>query len=727
MADNQNQSFTNSNAGVSHQSIAGQNKLTTNKPSHHVTTGATGQHQSNYWAASAPDDIGSELVEKINAYYLYLNSKFFMQQWLKTYLMYYSGKGNAGSIYSGGEQGEYKNINVNNLKSLVQSLMTITVDERPTWDAQAVNGDVKTMKQTILATGLLDYTMREKRVERDLMKAVEFACLYGEGFVSVNWDPGLGDTLSYTDEGHAMKTGDLSYASHEPVDVIRDVRLEDFRSRDWLIVRKYENKYNLAKQFPNFADEIEASTPQGDMIRWHYRLKKADDFQTDQIAVFYFYHAKSSAIPEGRFTIVLSTGTVLVDVPLPYRHIPVGRVTAADLIGSPFGYSMMFDLTSIQENIDMLYSTILTNQSTFGIQNIIAPLGSGISVTQIPGQLNLLEYNQANGKPEVLNLLATAQEIPEMIKMLEAKQIELMGLNQAARGNAPAADMSGAALALLDSKAIQLNQQLQWSYIQLLEDLGTWTIEIWKDFAKSPKTATIVGKANRSKVVEFTGDDLEGIDRVLVNSGNPLSKTTSGKLQIAQLLMQIPGVITSPDEIMQLIQTGTLDPLLEGPTNELLLIKAENENLSDGQMQPVIATDNHILHITEHATVLADPTARADANITAAALQHINDHIHALQDPANQMLNQLLHQPNLGQGGPPGAPPGAGGAPVGPGGPPHPQGPAPISSPVNGVLPNGTGQSSNAMALAHQPSLPNAPKNPATGQRVNLPPGSAIK
>lgn len=725
MTDTQNKVIPNPNGGVPHNSIPGQNKINNIKPAHN-TSNDTHTVTSNYWAAQAIDDLGAELLQKVDSYYQYLIVKGFFAQWMKIYLMYYSGKANLGTIQAAGMQGELSTITVNNLKSLVQSLMTITVDERPTWDAQAINGDVKTQKQTILATGLLDYTMREKRVERDLMKAVEYACVYGEGFVSVSWDVSLGETLSYTDSEHPIKEGDLSYASHEPVDVIRDVRLQDYRSRDWIIVRKYVNKYNLSAQFPNKSSEIESMSVNGDNVRYHYRFNQAQTFDTDVIPVYCFYHSKTAALEQGRYTMFIANGTILVDTALPYRHIPVGRVVASDLIGTPFGYSMMMDLTAIQENLDMLYSTVLTNQRAFGVQNILVPLGSGLNVTHIPGQMNFLEFNPAVGKPETLNLLATAQEIPQMIKILEQKQIELMGLNDAARGNTPSANMSGAALALLDSKAIQLNQQLQWSYIELLEDLGTWTVEIWKDYAKSPKTAMIVGENNRSKVVEFTGDDLSGIDRVLVQSGNPLSKTTSGKLQVAQLLMQIPGLITSPDEILQLIQTGTIEPLIQGPTNELLLIKAENENLSDGKSQPVIATDNHILHITEHSSVLADPSARADPSVTAAALQHINDHIHALQDPQNATLNQLLHQPNLGapQGGPPGAPP-SGAAPVQPGqSPPAPQHgpPASVNTPLMGAA-----QSSNAMAQAHLPSLPGAPKIAGTHQAASLPAGSAIK
>lgn len=726
MADTQNILFDTKDNGTPHNSIAGQNDAVNSK--------ATDKSTSNYWAAKSTDEIGDQLLNQIDNYYKYLLQKMFFSQWLKTWLMYYSGKGNNGSTYSGGEQGEFRAINVNNIKSIIQTLITVTVDSRPTWEAQAINGDVKTQKQTILANGLLDYTMRTKRVERDFLKAVEFACIFGEGFVSVDWSPSLGDTLSYTDEGHAIKSGDISYASHEPIDVIRDVRLEDFRSRDWLIVRKYVNKYTLSKQFPNYSDEIESLDIGNELLRYHYRYKEGTQFISDVVPVYYFYHSKTAAIEKGRFTIVLPTGTVLVDTALPYQHIPVGRVSSSDLIGSPFGYSMIYDLTSIQENIDMLYSTILTSQNALGVPNIIVPLGSDLNLTQLAGQLNVLEYIPSLGKPEVLQLLNTPPELPNMIEMLEKKQIELAGLNDVARGNTPSADMSGAALALLDAKAIKLNQLLQWSYVQLLEDVGTWTVEIWKDYAKSPKVATIVGLNNRSKVVEFTGADLEGIDRVIVQSGNPLSKTESGKLQIAQMLLQA-GVITQSDEILQLIETGTLDPMIEGKSNELLLIKSENENLADGKMQPVIKTDNHVLHIQEHSSVLADPASREDPSIVSAALDHIQQHIAMLQDPTNSALMMLIHQPQIPPSGgqpPPGGPqaPPAGSQPPmqAQGAPPQAQGPkqppAGIHTPIS---PSAMLSQPQAVLPGGQPQLPNAPTIAGTNQKAPLPVGALVK
>lgn len=659
--------------------------------------------EPGYWAAQSSAKIGDSLLTRIDDYYKYLSTKMFMAQWLKTYLMYYGGKGTVGSIFKGGEQGELSNINVNNLKSIIQSLITITVDERPTWEAMGINSDVKTQKQTILATGLLDFTMREKRVERDLIKAVEFACLFGEGFVSVEWDTNAGTVLSYDDNEHPMRSGDLSYASHEPIDVIRDCRLEEYRARDWLILRKYENKWNTAAKYPKAASIIESMEPATKEYRYHYRYREGFVWATDTIPVYHFFHSKTPACPRGRYTVMLEDGTVLVDTPLPYRHITVGRIAASDLIGSPFGYAQSYDLTAVQENIDMLYSTILTNQEAFGVTNIIAPIGAALNHTQIPGQLNYLEYNSAAGPPpQPLELLKTPPEIGEMITKLESKQIELSGLNDVARGNTPSADMSGAALALLDAKAIKLNQLLQWSYVGVLEDLGTWTVEIWQDYAKDPRVATIVGQNNRSKVIEFTGEDLAGIDRVIVQSGNPLSKTVSGKLQIAQMLLQA-GVVKMPDEIMQLINTGRLEPMTEGKTNQLLLIKEENEMLSDGKSCPVIRTDDHVLHINEHAAVLSDPAVRMDPEIANAALTHIEQHIQMLQDPNNASLLQELHQTPL----------------------PQQQAGAPTSA--QGAAPTQPGPNSNAMSLTHQPNLPSAPTNPSTGEKAPMPPGAAVK
>lgn len=659
-----------------------------------------------YWAA-IPDlgKFAGELNTRIDDYYKFCWNTGLCTKWRKSYLMYYINYINNAQIASGGDSGEFSLIKIAEASNIIQHLINLTIDDRPAWEPRASNSDVKSQKQTILARGLLDYYMREKNVAQDFVQAVQNGFIFGEGFVSQFWDATAGDLHSIdSDTGEPLNAGDLKFKSHEPIDIIRDIKLNSFRDRDWLIVREFENKYNLMAKFPKQAQEIDSVSSdfkEQQHYRWYYKFP----YNTDQIAVYKFYHAKTAALPDGRYTMFVDNDSVLEDGKLPYEHIPVNRCSPRDIIGQSFGHAPMYDLIPINDNLNMLYSTILTNQEAFGVNNIMAPKGAGISYEQLASGLNFIEYNDGSEKPEVMQMLNTAPEIFKSVDMMTSTAARISGINDVTRGQAPSADMSGAGMALLEQSAIQYNQSAQWSYIQMLEDVGTTTIQTLKQYAKIERVITIAGKNNRSNTIAFKGDDISNIDRVLVDKANPMSKTVAGKLQIAQMLLQAK-IIPTADEILQLINTGSLDPMTEGKTMELLGLKAENEELSEGRFVQVVLTDDHLLHITEHKSILADPAARQDANVVKTVAQHIQAHVAALTDPANAILLKLMGQPAV--------PPSAA---------PQPQGVTQqaASAPQQGQgVVQSAPQGGQEMVQNMQPNQPSGPVNPLTHQQVPL-------
>ncbi len=301
-----------------------------------------------------------------------------------------------------------------------------------------------------------------------------------------------------------------------------------------------------------------------------------------------------------------------------------------------------------------------------------------------------MEFDPALGfEPKAMQLTSTPPEIFNFITQLERAQETLSGVNSVARGNPEASLKSGAALALVQSMAIQFSQNLQQSYARLVEDVGTGTINILKTFAAVPRVAAIAGKSNRPLMKEFSGEDLSGINRVIVDMGNPLTRTTAGKVNLADALAE-RNMIDNPDQYIQVVTTGRLEPIIEGKQAQLLLIKSENEKLADGIRQQVVLTDNHAKHILEHTTVLSNPEIRAtpDDPIVLATLEHIQEHMEMMKDPYVQQLMAILHQepvPPSMMAPPPGAP--------APGGMMNPQ--APIQQEAGQV---------------QQPNMPNPPQ-----------------
>lgn len=675
---------------------------------------------TEYFAAKPANECAGMLQEKINAWTTNLEANGYLDKlrmaWAAYHGAYYTDVGTGHQITFGGTEGEVTNLPVNHLRNIAQHMLVMTTTTRPMMEARATNTDYKSLTQTILANGLLDYYMREKRLEVKIKNAVEQAIVLGSGYIKMAWNSTSGEIYDFNEETQTpIYEGDVEFVNLSAFDVIVDNSKEYADDLDWVCTRSWKNRFDLAAKYPELADEILNMPTKSETYR--FRFSGVGNNVTDDVAVYELYHKRTECLPDGRYMLFLADNVVLYDGPLPYRVLPVYRIAPSSIIGTPYGYTSIFDLIPLQEGMNSLFSTVMSNQNAFGIQNIIVPRGADISIGELAGSLNVIECNMAAGKPEALQLTATPPEVFKFMDILRQEMETLSGVNSVTRGNPEASLKSGNALALVQSMAIQFMSGLQGSYVQLVEDLGTGLIMMLRDFAAVPRVAAILGKNNRTYMKEFKGDDLENVNRVVCDIGNPLSRTTAGRVQMAEQLLQM-GAIKTPDEYFTVINTGQLGVMTEGTQSQLLCIRGENEAMLDGQPAVAILTDQHKEHIIEHSNILSDPTLRQDQKLLQSVLSHIQEHINLLKSTDPNLLSLLGQQPL--------APPG--------GNPPSPQGPQPnggAQPPRGGVAaqpapnpgnppPPNAGPAQGPMPAPGMPSLPKVPAsalpNPALQQ-----------
>lgn len=660
-----------------------------------------------YFATLPVDELGAELKERIEAYYLFITSYGIYDIWANSYQQYYSSQMSAGSIIQSGEQGEYSILKINHYRNILKNILVITTQQAPAFDCIATNDDVKSMAQAEIGDVLLEYYMKEKSMGKFLRKAVEYSLWAGEGFMTVEWDT-TGDQQYSTDPqtGAPIKEGDLKFMSYSPLDVIRDYHgYSNDYAKNWHIVRQWKNKWDLAAKYPDQADDIiKASEEISNWLRYDNLNSRFNIDQADLIPYYTFYHKPTEALPKGRITQFLSDEVILYDGPLPYPKSPVYRVAGSDLDGTIFGYSVAYDLLPIQEGLNNLNSMIMTNQLTFGVQNILMPEGSNMTPQSFSKGLNIVNYNSKNGKPEALQLTASAPEVFKYAENLVGEMQTISGINSVVRGNPEASLKSGSALALVQSQAISFNSDIQQAYVGLAEATGAAVIDVLRIFGSVPKIATIAGKSMMELMPEFKADDLTNVNRVTVDLGNALSQTIAGRISIAQDLLQNK-LITTPQEYLEVQETGTLQPLLNAPNAELLLIKSENELLAAGDPKnQVMATmyDDHALHFKEHKSIQSNVDARNNPALMTALTKHMQEHINLMKqmDPTIAFL--------LAEATPPPQPPSQGmqGAPN----PTAPNGPTSLV-PLNNATPA-------VQQQAGQVNLPNMPKPLLQGQMI---------
>jgi hypothetical protein len=642
------------------------------------------KNTEKYFAAKDGEETAKIILQKANSWFYNLDMNGYLDKlknaWMAYHGIYYTDTGH--SISFGGEQGELVNLAVNHYRNICRHILTMVTANRPAMDARATNTDYKSLVQTKLANGLLDYYMREKRLEDYLSRAVEHAIVFGSGFIKMEWNSTSGEihdfiepeyetqsvinpetgleeeSVALDDEGKPIEKskgfpiyeGDVMFSTVSPFDVVFDSTKEDPSKHEWVLVRSFKNRFDLAAKYPEHEDEILKQETKSDKER--YNLHNAFGEQTDDISVYEFYHKKTESMTDGRYLLFIESNTILMDAPMPYRKLPIYRISPGDILGTPYGYTDTFDLLPIQDALNSLYSTILTNQNTFGVQNILSPRGTDVNPSALSGGLNFIEYNAQVGKPEALNLTSTPPEIFNFIGVLEKAMETVSGVNSVSRGNPEASLQSGNALALVQSMSIQFISGLQQSYVKLIEDVGTGLIQMLQDFASVPRIATIVGVSNRTYMKEFTGDDLSSINRIIVDVGNPLARTTAGRVQMAEQMLQMQ-IIKTPEQYISVINTGKLETMTDGIDRQLLLVKAENEKMVRGTPVQALAIEPHSLHIKEHRDVLADPDLKENPQLVSIILDHINEHLQLLRTTDPELLMHIGEQPLGPVGGSP--------------------------------------------------------------------------
>lgn len=646
--------------------------------------------RSEYWAAKPTDEVGQEILKRVSNYYDYIHKNGRLSLWRRSYQAYYQSVRNGGSVYHSGDQDQYTNLDINDYRNLLLHLKSMIMEQRIAYDPQAINTDHESMSQVILAKSILEAEIREGELEDVSDKAVENALVFGEGYIELKWDASAGEEYVVDDEQNVVREGELKKFVYTPTDLAFDYTRNN-TNHDWYVTRHFKNRYDLMAKFPELEEEIKNASFLDNQKDTIFGLSLTEE--SDLIPVYTLHHRPSDALPDGRYVELVSSDAILIEGPYQYKKLQIYPIQPSNQTGTPFGYTVGFDLLAPQEASNNLHATISTNQEIFGVQNIIVPKGAGFNVSQFADGLNFIECDYEMGEPKALNLTATPVEIFNYLQTLGQKMETLSGISQVSRNSADVTNLSGAAMALLQATSIQFNSDLQRSYTKLMERLGTGIIQIYQTYADTKRVAAVVGKSNRPLMKSWTKDDIAGIQRVTVDIGNPLTRSTAGKMAIADQLLQA-GMLENNDQYLQLLDTGKLDPLIQGKRDELLNIKSENERLSEGIPVQAVDTDNHAMHIIEHKTVIASPEGRENPKILKSTLAHIQEHINALRT-VDPLLLQITGQqpappanPQLGQQMP------------------QPQGQA------NGQLPEPAEEAGVRM--------PNMPKNPLTGNQFNM-------
>ncbi len=628
-----------------------------------------------YFANLETKQCAFEVWSRIDEYYNEMRRTGRMALYRNSYVNFYMGWIYRGSLYRAGEQGELTRSFWNHERNLIKHLKVQTTQNKIAYKAQVLNSDFRSANLVEFANGLAEHYTEDPDYDLDskFKQSVEDTLVFGESCIVGVWNKFKGvDQVQDPTTGQILKDGDMDYFNVTPMDHIINCSHQSRDQVQWRVIRRWVNKYDLAAMYPDLAGTV---TQFNDAeSSYATKLVSLVHHDSETIPVFYFFHDKTPAVPQGRMLVMADPTCIFEDGPLDlgegqkgYDHIPVYDNIVETMQGSPYGYSVAFDLIPLQQALNELVSAVLSNNINFATQCVMAPKGANLQYQELATGMSYIEWDSKmgdKGMPQPLNLLHSQPETYQLIEMHIKNMETLAGINSLVRGNPDEDVTSGQYAALVTVQSVLFNSGLQKGYARLAQKLMTGTLKTLKKNMVGKKIARIVGETSEPYLKEFVSADLQDIDSISVELTNPMLQTPAGKMAMADNLMKT-GLIKDAQQYIGVYTDGDLPQLYRRQETQLKLIKQENEAILKGQCPEVAITDNHVSHILEHTQNYDTIEARLNPNTASniANMQHIQKHLNKLaggidpitgkpEGPMNPILAGIIGAPTLPMGTP---------------------------------------------------------------------------
>lgn len=656
--------------------------------------------------------------------------ELYADAWRAYYAAFPDEDGSSARILSDGEQDQLIQLRAAKARQLLTAYLSMLLGPQLTWRPQAVNSDADARAATILATQLLEERWKSGGMKGLVREWAENAAAFGEAYLLTLWDENAGEPLAVDESEDAALggvservvgyEGDIRQEVVPPWRVVVDGAVTSPRDVQWYGVVVYRNRFDLAEAYGREADGSEGERYRAIIdapARWCGELDALPvdmEPEADSVPLVLFFHRPTPSVPHGRFAAFVDGETCLWDVRLTSVYpggIPLERLSFGDLMGTSRGYTPFWDMMAASRVRDDLISAAATNNTAGARQTLAVRSGADIESSKL-GALNIITTPKDVHPRDAVTVLDTVRTPPETYSFIESLANEMqstLGLNDVALGQ-PERGGSGVAYQLLAMAAVQQAQPQQSRIVEGIQRVGQTVLSILARHVSSERVLQVVGDSGANVLSEskWSGSQLRGVKRVIVDVGNPVEQTAAGRFELAQMYVK-EGWAKSPEQVQQVLTTGRIEPLLQAERDQSLLIQAETQALQRGEAPVVHPLDNHSLHVREHASAVMSMDARGNPGVVEATWAHVAQHyleyfgVPIEQDPMRyDRLQGLLGYPPPSMVAPP------------PMGPPGPGGP-PMDGPPPGEVDPLEGE---GLVDPNAPGLPGLPTNPMTGEQA---------
>jgi len=482
------------------------------------------------------------------------------------------------------------------------------------------------------ANYLIHHYNRKFNRETQLKERVRWACVTGTSFLKIFWDTKREQIVPQFDMsgqqvvGHEkMNVGDIVEQIIPCFDVYTDPSAKRDDDIRWLI-------HAMIKPLSWFVDSYGdiGKLVQPDAVMGHNSgyidsylegangsgrgwvppsTARINNYDTRKLsAVVYEYWEKPSALyPKGRY-IVSSNNVLLYAGVWPYDKrdaFPFIPLRWQPRSGTPYGYSLGFDLCALQSTYNRIYSRLLEQFESQKDYIMIERL-SNVGADAYDNQADTIEdknriyrkvyFNRGSNPPQIQRAPGIGGDLFPLLQMVEKDMMDIAGLHDVSQGMAQAGTPAESV------RLLQKADNTQHSYIRADIEISNakikeWEVALVNQFAIVPFVGNIEGgelpnDRIEQGVMRFDAIRNGGQFRIVYVPGSSLDEGPDARLQKYAALRQM-GVFGDPAdpetnklfvEMVNMPESSKILQHLEMQNQKVQMMQQQQQEMMQQQM-----------------------------------------------------------------------------------------------------------------------------------------------
>lgn len=394
--------------------------------------------------------------------------------------------------------------------------LQVLVENRPGFRFTPSNMDPDRQRKAESRQRFVEYQWHAQRMQSVLREAGFWAQRDGVSFMMVYWKPDAGQE---DDDGPLGDVGTCVYRMDQ-VAVSPDATATHEPSV-WTIKETIPKAEAVASYGIDVLDVGDADWEEMS----NFSTSNGDDIispllsNTDTVSRIITFLRPNQYFPQGLVVVTVGEKTVYGPAPLPFRTVPMVRMTDGNMSPLFFPPANMNRWVPVQMRMNMLISKWVENVRRNAGGQLLGKPGSIATETLQSGNTPYIEVRSWQNIQEAVQQLdgfSIGNDVKELLDREKQQFENLSGWNDAARGSF-SDDQSGRAILAISeqlTKAIApfvnagADAMSQWAKLNVL--WGRWGYTV-------PRAIGVIGGARPDLAKEITQDDLEGVADVYVD------------------------------------------------------------------------------------------------------------------------------------------------------------------------------------------------------------------